>query len=66
METLVDTHDDDPLEELARIAEARRALRASEEAAVRRARTRGYSWAEIGAILGVSKQAMHRRFGRHT
>ena len=24
----------------------------------------GYSWAEIGAALGVSRQAAHKRFGK--
>jgi hypothetical protein len=30
---------------------------------VRRAKERGASWAEIGAVLGVSRQAAQRRFG---
>ena len=30
--------------------------------AVRAARTRGLSWGEIGRVLGVSKQQLHRRF----
>jgi DNA invertase Pin-like site-specific DNA recombinase len=30
--------------------------------AVRSARSVGLSWAEIGRILGVSKQVLHRRF----
>jgi hypothetical protein len=32
------------------------------EDAVRNARTVGQSWGEIGRILGVSKQLLHRRF----
>ncbi len=31
-------------------------------AAVRAARARGLSWGEIGRVLGVSKQQLHRRF----
>jgi DNA-directed RNA polymerase specialized sigma24 family protein len=31
--------------------------------AVRAARVAGYSWGEIGRVLGVSKQSLHRRFG---
>jgi len=31
--------------------------------AVRAARVAGYSWAEIGRVLGASKQSLHRRFG---
>ena len=30
--------------------------------AVRAARTVGLSWGEIGRVLGVSKQLLHRRF----
>ena len=31
--------------------------------AVRSARVAGYSWGELSRVLGVSKQALHRRFG---
>ena len=55
-----------PVRQLARIAEAKRSLAAEEEVAVRRARQAGLSWAEIGTLLGVSKQAMHQRYGRRT
>ncbi|MEU0499138.1 hypothetical protein [Mycobacterium sp. NPDC006124] len=33
------------------------------DAAVLAARAAGYSWSEIGNVLGVSKQQLHRRFG---
>ena len=32
--------------------------------AVQKARAAGLSWAEIGRVLGVSKQQLHRRFTR--
>jgi DNA-directed RNA polymerase specialized sigma24 family protein len=32
--------------------------------AVQRARAAGLSWGEIGRILGVSRQQLHRRFSR--
>jgi hypothetical protein len=28
------------------------------------ARTAGFSWTEIGRLLGVSRQQVHRKFGR--
>lgn len=31
---------------------------------VRRARDRGWSWAEIGEALQVSRQAVHKKHGR--
>ena len=34
--------------------------------AVRSARTVGLSWGEIGRVLGVSKQVLHRRFSAPT
>lgn len=48
--------------DLARIAEDRRALARREEVAVRRARRAGLSWAEIGTLLGVTKQTIHRKY----
>lgn len=33
-------------------------------AAIRKGRAAGLSWGEIGRILGVSRQQLHRRFSR--
>lgn len=56
--------DEGPLRELAQIAQEKRGLAAREAAAVRRARALGVSWAQIGSMLNVSKQAMHKKYGR--
>ena len=50
--------------ELAAVREAKRDLARREEVAVRRARHRGLSWAEIGTLLGVTRQTMHRKYRR--
>ena len=48
--------------ELAAVREAKRELTRREEVAVRRARHQGLSWAEIGSLLGVTRQTMHRKY----
>ena len=48
--------------ELAAVAEAKRELARREDVAVRRARQVGLSWAEIGTLLGVTRQTMHRKY----
>lgn len=39
-------------------------LERQEATLVRRARNAGESWAMIAAVLGVSKQAVHQKYGR--
>jgi hypothetical protein len=53
---------DDPRRGLQVAAEARRMAERQQEAAVRRARVAGLTWAEIATHLGVSKQAAHRKY----
>jgi DNA-directed RNA polymerase specialized sigma24 family protein len=48
--------------ELAAVAAAKRDLSRREEVAVRRARHSGLSWAEIGVLLGVTRQTIHRKY----
>lgn len=36
--------------------------RAYEEVIIRRCRKQGYSWQDIGDVLGVTRQAVHARF----
>ncbi|MCB0905875.1 MAG: hypothetical protein KDB63_02015 [Nocardioidaceae bacterium] len=66
MRTMVDSDqpEESPVDTLARIAAAKEALAREEAVAVRRARVAGLSWAVIGTMLGVSKQAMHQKYGR--
>lgn len=49
---------------LAVAAEAHEETRAILQASVDSARRAGYSWGDVGRVLGVSKQAAQQRFGR--
>lgn len=65
METTFDFDgEESPVDRLAAIARAKAEIARAEAAAVRHARVHGLSWAEIGTVLGVSRQALHKRFGR--
>ena len=64
MNTRNKSEENDPIGELAAVAEAKRELSRREEVAVRRARHAGLSWAEIGTLLGVTRQTMHRKYRR--
>jgi hypothetical protein len=63
MEVAIDAADsDDPRRGLRIAAETRRVAERQQDAAVRRARVAGMTWAEIATHLGVSKQAAHRKY----
>lgn len=64
METVTGADDGGVVGELAAIAEAKRVVSRREEVAVRRARHSGLSWAEIGTLLGVTRQTIHRKYGK--
>lgn len=55
--------EEDPRAALRGGAELRRVVERQEAILVRRARTAGLSWAEIAQELGVTKQAVHRKYG---
>ena len=52
---------EDPELGLRSVAALRRLADRLEDLQVARARERGWSWAEIAAALGVSKQAAHKK-----
>jgi hypothetical protein len=60
-----DAGSDDPIKALTAIRNLRRELDGVEAVAVRRARNANASWQLIAVALGVSKQAVHKKYGRH-
>ncbi|MEP6478311.1 MAG: hypothetical protein ABJB03_02875 [Rhodoglobus sp.] len=56
---------DDPIQALNAIAELNRELDRVEAVTVRRARNVGASWQLIALALGVSKQAVHKKYGKN-
>ena len=56
--------DQDPRVGLHAVAALRKLLEQLEAVQVRNARTRGWSWQEVAAELGVSRQAVHKKHGR--
>jgi DNA-directed RNA polymerase specialized sigma24 family protein len=56
--------DRDPRVGLRAVAALRRLLERLEAVQVRNARVSGWSWQEIAAELGVSRQAVHKKHGR--
>lgn len=54
---------DDPLTALAAAGQLRKELERREAVLVRRARNAGVTWAQIAAVLNVSKQAVHKKYG---
>ena len=56
--------DADPRAGLRAVRALRRLLEHLEDTQVRRARELGWSWQEIADVLGVSRQAVHKKHGR--
>lgn len=55
---------DDPREGLEAVVALRRTLEALEAAQVENAIVAGWSWARVAEVLGVSKQAVHKKHAR--
>lgn len=69
--TLSEENDGSPLAALRAIAQERQrlvagltALDREQAALVRRARNGGFGWQMIATALGVSRQAVHKKYGR--
>ena len=56
--------DTSALRQVSELAEQREVLESELAEAVRSARKANRSWSEIGTMLGVSKQAAQRKYGR--
>ncbi|GAB3716506.1 hypothetical protein [Nocardiopsis oceani] len=54
---------DDPLVGLDAVVQLRGEAERVEAVLVRRARNQGATWARIAEVLGVSKQAIHKKYG---
>lgn len=59
-----DADNEHPFAKLAAIAELRRELDRYEATVVRQARVLGMPWQQIATALGVSRQAVHKRYGK--
>jgi DNA-directed RNA polymerase specialized sigma24 family protein len=54
----------DPAEGLRAVVSLRALVEQLEALHVDHARSQGWSWQDIALILGVSKQAVHKKYGR--
>jgi predicted transcriptional regulator len=63
-DVVAQTASEDPQVGLRGVASLRALLEAVEELQVRRARELGWSWKQIADLLGVSKQAVHQKYGK--
>jgi DNA-directed RNA polymerase specialized sigma24 family protein len=55
---------DDPAQGLQAVVVLRRLTDRLEETHVLAARAHGWTWQQIGDALGVSRQAVHKKYGR--
>jgi transcriptional regulator of acetoin/glycerol metabolism len=62
--TLAGAGSDDPARGLQAVVVLRRLTDRLEESHVRAARAHGWTWQQIGDALGISRQAVHKKYGR--
>ncbi len=63
-DVMTQTASEDPEVGLRGVASLRVLLETVEQLQVRRARELGWSWQRIAELLGVSKQAVHQKYGK--
>jgi len=59
-----ESESEDPLKALRAAAALQKEIVRHEAALVRKARNNGYGWQMIATALGVSRQAVHKKYGR--
>jgi acetyl-CoA acetyltransferase len=64
MTGVITADDADPVNGLQAVVVLRRLADRLERTHVKRARSQGWTWQQIGDALGVSRQAVHKKHGR--
>ena len=59
-----ESDNEDPLKALRAVATMRKELDRHEATLVRKSRNLGYGWQMIATALGVTRQAVHKKYGK--